>query len=387
MPGGEDHVYRDEGWLLEHNGHEVVRYERNNQTIDQFGSLELAKTTIWSRESFRAISDLIRLHRPDIAHFHNTFPLISASAYYAAHRAGVPVVQSMHSFRTVCPGTALLRDHAICEKCVGKRFAWPAVVHKCYRNDRKASAVTAISNAFHHLRGTWRNHVDRFIALTNHSRDKLIEGGVDQRRIAVKPNFVRPDPGCHDPGRLESRGEGAIFVGRLVPEKGIETLLAAWKMLGHDRPLQIVGDGPLRDLVLKAQEENQAIRWLGQLPFDQVLAAIGNARFLAFPSIWYETFGRSMIEAFATGTPVIASDIGSMRELVTDEHTGLHFRAGDPADLAAKAKRLFEDDDLFRNLGAAARKEFEQKFSAEKNYPMLMDIYEQAISQRSHRDT
>ncbi len=374
-PGGEDHVYHDEGWLLEQHGHEVIRFERDNVSISEMGRLKLAKTTLWSRECYQQIFDLVQQHRPEVVHFHNTFPLISASGYDAAQRAGAAVVQTMHNFRTICPGSTLLRNNAVCEKCVTKTLSIPSVIHKCYHDSHSASAVVAISSAYHSLRGTWNRSVNRYIALTNHSRQIFITGGLHPAKVAVKPNFVRPDPGV-----VRSDGTHAVFVGRLAIEKGVLTLLEAWERLGRDIPLKIIGDGPLNEDVIRAQQSNPQVSWLGRLPFDRVLEEVGRARVLVCPSIWYETFGRSMIEAFATGTPVVASNIGSMQELVTDGKTGLHFRVGDAGDLAAKILKVFDDQTFFDEACKAARAEFEQRYTAEKNYEMLMAIYAQAVA-------
>jgi glycosyltransferase involved in cell wall biosynthesis len=374
-PGGEDQVYQDEGWLLEQHGHEVIRFERDNHAISGIGRITMAKTALWSKECYQQIFDLVKRQRPEVVHFHNTFPLISASGYYAAQRAGAAVVQTMHNFRTICPGSTLLRNNAVCEKCVTKTLPLPSVIHKCYHDSRSASAVVAISSAYHSLRGTRKRSVNRYIALTNHSREIFITGGFPPEKIAVKPNFVRPDPGV-----IHSDGDYAVFVGRLSIEKGVSTLLEAWERLGRDIPLRVIGDGPLNDDVLRAQRKLPQIVWLGRLPFDRVLEEVGRARVLVCPSIWYETFGRSMIEAFATGTPVLASDIGSMQELVTDGKTGLHFRAGDAGDLAAKISKFFDDPAFFNEACKLARAEYEQRYTAEKNYQMLMAIYAQATA-------
>ncbi len=377
QPGGEDHVYRDEGWLLERFGHEVIRFERDNHDIDQASRLATAQATLWSHDSYREITRLIRKHRPDVAHFHNTFPLISPSGYYAAQRCGVPVVQTMHNFRTICPGSTLLREHTVCEKCIRKTFAWPGVMHKCYRNSRGASVITALSAGVHRLGGTWNRCISRYIALTQHSRERFIASGLQPEMVAVKPNFVRPDPGVFPAVNRE-----AVFVGRLSIEKGIDTLLDAWDILGSSITLKIIGDGPMRQRVLEAQKNNAAIEWLGQLPYDQVLKRVGEARTLICPSIWYETFGRTMIEAFATGTPVIASNLGSMLELVSDGVNGLHFQSGDAGDLAAKVVSLFQKDREYDQMCRAARSEFELKYTADRNYDILMNIYHQAIAHR-----
>ncbi|MEX1026717.1 MAG: glycosyltransferase family 4 protein [Candidatus Paceibacterota bacterium] len=383
-PGGEDQVYDDESWLLEKSGHEVIRLERDNKFIESMSQWQLAKTTVWSRRTYEALSRMINMHRPRIVHFHNTFPLISPSGYEAAQRAGVPVVQTLHNFRPICPAATLLRNNRPCESCTEKLVAWPGIVHGCYRDSRKATAVAAVSSAFHQLRGTWRNRIDRFITLTNHSRERFISAGFPANKLSVKPNFVRPDPGVAD-----TKGDYAIFVGRLSPEKGIGTLLEAWRTDCRTIPLRIIGDGPLRDNVLEVATKFPSIQWLGQLPFHDVLREIGRARVLISPSIWYETFGRSMIEAFAVGTPVIVSDIGAMKELVDDRITGMHFRAGDASDLAKKVLAAFRDEAFFARARQAARAEYEKKYTAEVNYELLMDIYDQAIasfpSNRTHQ--
>ena len=346
LPGGEDQVYRDEGWLLEQAGHHVIRFERDNRVIDGISQMRMAAMAVWSKECYEAIRQLLRNDRPDLVHFHNTFPIISPSGYYAARRAGVPVVQTMHNFRTICPASTLLRDGVVCERCINKTFAWPAVVHKCYRHSRKASAATAISSSIHRLRGTRHTCINRYIVLTEHSRQRFIASGLDPDKVSVKPNFVRPDP-----GPVAATGDHAVFVGRLSTEKGIDTLLTAWRLIGRNIPLKIIGDGPLREKVREAAEQNSAIEWLGQVSLERVLQEVGQAQVLICPSIWYETFGRTMIEAFATATPVIASNIGSMRELVADGTTGLHFRAGDAADLAAKINQLFDDESFRQKAG------------------------------------
>ena len=226
--------------------------------------------------------------RPDVVHFQNTFPLISLAAYDAVKKRNVPVVQTLHNFRMICPGSTLFRRSMICEKCVNKVFAWPSIIHDCYRDSKTATGMVMAHNVFHRMRGTWANKVDVFIALTDHSRDLFVRAGLPEDKIVVKPNFVRPDPG---PGAGD--GEYAVFVGRLSREKGIEVLLDAWQSRQCQIPLVIIGDGPLREQVVAAAAETSDIQWLGQLPFEDVLKRIRQAKLLVMPSIWYETFGRA----------------------------------------------------------------------------------------------
>ncbi len=377
LPGGEDQVFHDEGWLLEKHGHTVVRFQKHNSEIERLGKLEMARRTISNSGARIELEQLIDNANPDLLHFHNTFPLISPDAYRAAKSRSLPVVQSLHNFRMICPGSTLFRNGGVCEKCTNRYFAWPAIIHGCYRNSRSANAIVAIRNAYHWIRGSWSKDVDVFIALTSHSRDVFVAAGLPKSKIVVKPNFVRPDP-----GQRAREGAGAVYVGRLSPEKGIGVLLDAWLEQQCSIPLTIIGDGPMRDQVSAAVAENSRIRWLGQLPFESVLEKIRDSQMLIMPSIWYETFGRSMIEAFAAGVPVIASDIGAMREVVSDGQNGLYFRAGDAKDLADKILFLIQNDEFRITMGNNARREFVGKFSAEKNYELLMHIYDQAKSKR-----
>ena len=373
LPGGEDQVYFDEAWLLEKHGHTVVRFEKYNSDIDNMSNLGVARSTLWSSAVKAELDDLIAETKPDVVHFHNTFPLMSPAAYLAVKKHNIPVVQSLHNFRIICPGSTLVRDGKVCSKCVGKTFALPSILHRCYRESRSASSVVAVRNALHRMRGTWTNDVDLFIALTEHSRKIFSESGLPADKLVVKPNFVRPDPGV-----MNGRGDYAVFVGRLSHEKGIEVLLNAWKTRGFNIPLEIIGDGPLGKMVETAVDENPHIKWLGQLPFEEVLAKVRNARLLVMPSVWYETFGRAMIEAFAAGVPVVASNIGAMQEIVSDGQNGLHFQVGCSDDLAEKVNTLFVDDELNRTLGNEARREYLTKYTADQNYGLLMKIYEQA---------
>ena len=375
--GGEHQVFEDEAWLLESHGYHVVRYTRHNDDIRNLRSWDVARRTIWNRETYKSLRALIRRERPDVVHFTNTFPLISPAAHHAARAENVAVVQSLHNFRLLCPNALFLREGRVCEDCLGKTIPWPAVVHGCYRGSRPASAVTAAMLVVHRAIGTWQRTVDRFIALTEFGRDKFIAGGLPPEKIAVKPNFVRDDPGVGS-----ENGDYAVFVGRLSPEKGIDTLLAAWERLPGDLRLKVIGDGPWADRVVRAVAANRRLEWLGRLPREQVLPIVGQAKCLIFPSVWYETFGLVAIEAYAKGTPVIASNLGAMREVVKDGVTGLCFRPGDPDDLARQVQRLCDHPEQTAALRRAARQEYETAYTAERNCVLLLQIYRQALACR-----
>jgi glycosyltransferase involved in cell wall biosynthesis len=373
QPGGEDQCLAAELAMLRAHGHEVIEYCLRNDSIDSMSRWRVAAGTTWSRSAYREVRELLRARRPQVAYFINTFPLISPAAYYAARAEGVPVVQALHNFRLLCPNALLFRDGRVCEDCLGKSVPWPSVVHKCYRASRAASATVATMLATHRALGTWRDAVDVYIALTEFSRRKFIEGGLPAEKIVVKPNFIYPDPG---PG--SGKGGYALFVGRLSGEKGVATLFRAWKELAGSVPLKIVGDGPLEGIVADAATKNAAIQWLGRQSLDEVYALIGDAMFLVLPSECYEQFPRVVIEAFAKGTPLLASNLGAMAELVDNGRTGLHFEPGNAADMAAKAGRLLAAPNELLDMRQAARQEYEEKYTAESNHQALMAIYERA---------
>lgn len=373
-PGGEDQVFHDERWLLEQHGHEVTVYTKHNDQVAELSRPQLVRDTFWSRATYAELHDLLYWLRPDVMHCTNVFPLISPAAYFAARAAGVPVVQSLHNYRLHCANGYFLRGGRVCEECVGKSIPWPAVRHGCYRDSRAASAVVAGMQAFHRLWGTWRTAVDKFIACSEFARQKLILSGMRAERLVTKPNFVRPDTGA-------GNGDGgyAVFVGRLSPEKGIDTLLEAWSRLPDRLSLKIVGDGPLAQRVSEAARHDSRIEWLGWQPLEKVLSLVGQASFLLMTSVWYETFGRAIIESFSKGTPAIVSRLGAMAELVSDGRTGLLFDPGNAADLVDKVQQLRRDPVGLQRMRTSCREEYELKYTSEQNYRQLIDIYQQVL--------
>jgi glycosyltransferase involved in cell wall biosynthesis len=288
------------------------------------------------------------------------------------------VIQTLHNYRLLCPSATLYRDGKVCEECLGKLVPWPGVLHKCYREDRLASAAVGAMITTHELIGTWRGRVDRYIALTEFARDKLAENGLPSHKIVVKPNFLDPDPGVkHGPG------DYALFVGRLSPEKGVRTLLDAWRRLKMPVPLVILGEGPCEPEVIAACADMPSVRWLGRLGNDAALESMKRARFLVMPSECYETFGLALIEAFGCALPVVASALGAMVELVDDGRTGLTFRASDPGDLAVKVEWAWSHPWEMNQMGREARGEFEAKYTASANYDALLAIYNDVLHPKS----
>ena len=379
QPGGEDQCVAAEVAMLRAHGHEVTQYCLHNDSIHGMNRMRLASRTIWNHSAYRELRKLLRTHRVQIAHFHNTFPLISPAAYYAARAENVRVVQTLHNYRLLCANGLLLRDGEVCEDCLGKLVPWPGIVHKCYRGSRAASATVATMLATHRVLGTWWKAVDVYVALTETGRRKLIDGGLPADKITVKPNCAYPDPGAGT-----GKGGYAVFVGRLSAEKGLDTLLKAWPDLGGDVPLKLLGNGPMATVVQDAAAKDSSIQWLGHVSLDAVYELVGEAMFLVLPSRCYETFSMAIVEAFAKGTPVVVSKLGAMAAIVDDGRTGLHFRPGDPADLAAKVRQILADPLELARMRRAARLEFDQKYTADSSYKSLMAIYQRALSGRSN---
>lgn len=378
-PGGEDVVFETEASLLESYGHDVYREEYSNDAIPDTPSMRdsvrLAIGTAWSGQSHERIRQVITEFQPDVAHFHNTFPQVPPSVYRHCRRAGVAVVQTLHNHRMLCPSATFYREGSTCTECLGRRLAWPGIVHACYRGSRAMTAVSALTHASHRLLGTWARDVDVYIALSQHSRNFFIQGGLPAESLVIKPNFLISDAGVG-----AHSGDNAIFVGRLADGKGLQTLLEAWENVDPGFRLKIIGDGPLAPMVQRAATHNSNVEWLGRRPQDDVMGLIGDASLLVFPSEWHETFGRTIVEAFSRGTPVLAADLGAPRELVQSGVTGVHFEAGNPKDLAERASCLYQDPDQMRAMGVNARAVYESEFTAERNYHQLMDIYDTAIN-------
>jgi glycosyltransferase involved in cell wall biosynthesis len=379
QPGGEDQVFAAEADLLARHGHQVTRYAVDNSTTATMRKLTLARTTVWSGRAWRDMRSVLRRERPDIMHVHNTLPLLSPAIYYAAHAEGVPVVQTLHNFRLVCPNAMLFRDGHPCEECVGKRAPFPGVVHACYRSSRAATAVVYSMLTVHNVLGTWQRKVDVFIVLTEFAREKFTQGGLPADKLFLKPNFVYPDPGIG-----ARKGGYVLFVGRLSPEKGIETLLSAWEGVEGGRALKIIGDGPLADGVRSRSARLAGVDFVGRQSHEQVLAAMQNAELLVFPSLWPEGFPLVIAEAMASGLPVLCGDFGGPASLISPGATGIHFRSGDPADLTSKLRWMLDHPAEVRSMGDRARQVYECQLTADRNYELLMQSYRMAC-ESAHR--
>ena len=363
--GGEDAVVESEIALLRQHGHEVQTYVRHNSELQGKAQAGLALQAVWSREAVKHLESLISRARPEVIHVHNTLPLVSPAVFWVAHRHRVPVVMTLHNFRLLCPQAMLLREGRVCEDCVG-RAPWPAIVHGCYRGSRGQTAVVGAMLSVHRALGTWQHKVSRYIALNEFARQKYIDGGLPPERIVLKPNFVDlPEPPALD-------RSGVLFVGRLSPEKGVHTLIEAAQALPPGVVLKVVGDGPLRALV----EAHPRLHYLGPLAPEAVQVQMAAAQLLLMPSICYENFPRTIVEAFACGLPVIASRLGALPELVEPGVTGDLVAPRDAGALAACIQRHLADAGSLARMGRQARRHYELHWSARRNYETLLRIYD-----------
>ena len=371
--GGEDAVVAQEAALLSSAAHEVQVETVSNDAIGSTGDrLRTFLRTPYDPARKGWVAALIKRHRPDVVHIHNFFPLLTPAVHEAASDMGAAVVQTLHNYRTICASALLMRKETVCEKCLTAGRHW-ALIHRCYRNSYAGSLATVRMQAQAVRRGSWTAHVHRFIALTEFSRLKFIAGGLPAERIAVKPNFVTD----HSMGTGRAR-RGALFVGRLSAEKGVHTLVEAWRRL-PDVPLTIVGDGPERAR-LEASSPNH-VRLLGWRQPDEVRALMAGAQALVMPSVWYEAFPMTIAESFASGLPVLASRLGAMAELIEDGGPGMHFEPGDVESLAGTARRAFDDPARLLAMGRAARAAYERLYTPEKNLARLEEIYGETIAE------
>ncbi|MGH8640270.1 MAG: glycosyltransferase family 4 protein [Burkholderiales bacterium] len=368
QPGGEDAVVDAEVELLRRHGHAVETYLRDNDELEKMKKMEAFTQALWSRRTSKDIARLVDAFRPDVIHVHNTFALVSSSLYWAAARAGIPVVQTLHNFRLMCVQAMFLHEGRVCEDCLG-HLPWRGVARKCYRNSGLQSAALAVMLGVHRTIGTFRDKVTRYIALNEFCRKKFIEGGLPAPRISVKPNFVdveRP---------VEGVRHGGLYVGRLAPEKGIAALMQALQEL-PGVTIDVIGVGPQQHEV----EAHPQLNVLGWLTHGEIYERMRRASYLVMPSIWYENFPRTLVEAYANGLPVIASRLGALAELVEHGRTGLLFEPGSAHDLARHVAWAEAFPAKMRAMGEEARERYESEFTPERNYAQLAAIYQDAIA-------
>jgi glycosyltransferase involved in cell wall biosynthesis len=374
--GGEDQVFEDEVGLLKSGGHEVTEFVRHNRDLSGAQVVTVAAQAPWNMGAYRQLRETIGKTRAEVVHIHNTLPQLSPALFSAARAEGCAVVHTLHNYRWACPKGILFRDGKPCEDCLGKTVPWPAVRHSCYRDSLFGSSVVATTLAVHNVLGTPRS-ADAYIAAGSFIKEKMTQAGIPGDRIHIKPNFLDPDPGAG-----EGLGDFAMYLGRLSPEKRIDTLLEAWDRLDRPVPLRISGDGPLRPMVEAAAARNPNIEYLGFAPREDVNRLLGEARVLVFTSGTYEAQPLTILETFARGTPVIAARLGAMEGMIDDGITGFLFTPGDADDLAGVLNRAFLSPDTLTAMRPAVRREFESTYTIAQNLDRLVDIYRYAIERR-----
>ncbi len=374
--GGEDTVFEAEKALLSDKGHDVIEYVRNNLEIESYSLYKkvlLFKTTVWSKKSYKEVRALCRSSKPDVAHFHNTLPLVTPSAYYACRDEGVPVVQTLHNYRLICPGALLMQNAQVCEKCIDGSYSY-AIKNKCYRGSRTQTWAVARMLRYHQKIGTWKNIVNRYIALNEFSKYKYVAGGLPEHKISVKPNFtydLKKEGGDHG---------FAIYLGRLSKEKGVDVLLKAMRGI-PDFPVKVIGEGPERNLLESRYSNLSNVKFSGKLGRDEVMKTIEKCSFIVLPSLWYENFPMTIVEAFSCGKPVIVSRIGALEGIVEDGKIGLHFEPGNSDDLTSKIQWMVDHPRERKRMGENARRAYEEKYTPERNYDTLIDVYMQVMEE------
>jgi len=379
-PSGEDVVFESEKELLRDSGHQVIEFLKHNDSLNESlaGRLAAVRESMWSATSRREILELIEEERPDVAHFHNTFPLISPSAHSACRQAGVPVVQTLHNYRMICANGLFLREGVPCEKCLNSHSMYGAL-HRCYRNSLPASIAASSMVSIHRALRLPLRSVDRFIALTRFAASRFQAAGIPKDQLSLKPNFLESVP-LNRPV-LSDRNGRAVFVGRLTEEKGVWTLLRAWEILGSAAPaLDVIGDGALLPELKSFANRNQLnIRFIGRLTRSDVFRLVGESEVQIVPSHCYEGFPMVCLEAFRAATPVIASRIGGLPEIVEDGRFGLLFQAAAPEALASTVAAFFGMAGR-REMGRLARASFEDKYTEKVNLQLLEGIYHSVIT-------
>ncbi|HEV8515444.1 MAG TPA: glycosyltransferase family 4 protein [Cyclobacteriaceae bacterium] len=374
--GGEDSVFQAESDLLKQHGNEVghLRYENSliKTLMDKCISGIL---TIYNPVSAHVLKVKILDFNPDVIHVHNFLPLISPSVFSLAKKLDIPIILTLHNYRLICPSATLFFRGKIYEKSIHSIFPFDAIWKGVYRNSRIQTAIVVIMIAINNSLGTWKSKVSGYIALTRFAKEKFVDSSISilESKIFIKPNFVA-DSGK---GNLV-RENFFLFIGRLTPEKGIETLIKAVDI--YKFKLVIIGDGPMKKMVEDAAVNNSSVTYLGLQPRLTVIDYLKRCRALLFPSIWYEGFPVTILEAFSTSTPVIASNLGSMKEIIQDKVNGLHFKPGDELDLISKIISISENKDLALSMSSNARMSYEENYTPSKNYEQLERIYKSVIS-------
>ena len=374
--GGALHVLQEEAALLTAAGHEVEQLFEPSAEDSGKNAVAMGVSAVWNRRACRELEQRIKSFRPDVVHVHTPFPLQSPAVFRVAHSAGCATVTTVHAYRYSCVGGLCFRSGTPCEDCVGSRLKLAGVRHRCYHDSLGGSAALTLSLVGHRAIGTFTNQVDRYLTLTDFARDLLIRDGIPAEKITVKPNSV-PDPGLPRPA--QEREGFALHAGRLVPEKGIETLLKAWQSVGPGHDLYIAGDGPLRHLVDEAAAADPRIHALGWCNAETVADLHSRASLCITPSQWYEGQPLVVLQSMAAGTPQLVSDLRNLSESIVAAGAGGTFPAGDPAGLAAAVTTMLDDKPSLESMGLKARELYESRHTPARILQALENVYESVL--------
>jgi glycosyltransferase involved in cell wall biosynthesis len=365
---GENRVVEDEARLLATAGHEVRTWTPTPSDVQRFGAARLGTRAIWSRHAVKEVRRLVRDQRSEIVHCHNLFPLLSPAVISAASAEGAAVVMTLHNYRLLCLPATFLRDGRTCEDCLA-RLPWRGVIHGCYRDSRLGSGVLASSLALHGAVRTFA-HVRLYLAVGQFVRDKYVQAGFPEERVAVKPNFVAAAP------RREGPGDYFLFLGRLSREKGLGTLLTVWTRSRKLRKrLVVAGDGPERALLRNAAP---TVDCRGTLPAAEIPSLLSRARALLLPSLSFEGAPRVVLEAYASGVPVLASRLGGLPELIEDGGSGMLVCPRDLAAWAAAVERLTDDAEAER-MGERAWRLWRERYSPDRGLANMEAAYRASL--------
>ncbi len=366
VASGENRVVMDEVRLLREGGHEVHLWDPSPRDVTGLGLIRTGARAVWSPRAVGEVARAVRQRGIDVVHCHNLFPELSPAVLRAAAAAGAAVVVTLHNYRFLCLPSNFLRDGAVCESCLGG-VPWRGVVHRCYRGSAAGSGALAASLTLHRWGRTFEK-VSLFLAVSRFVRDKHLEAGWPSEGIRVKPHFTWPAPRRDGPGRY------FLFLGRLSPEKGAQTIVPGWRA-EHGR-LVVAGGGPQAPALRSVAPSS--VEFLGPVSFDDVPEVIRGARAVLIPSVSYETFGRSILEAYAAGVPVIASRTGGIPEVVQDGVTGLLVPPADGVQWAQAVERLLDDPESER-LGEGAYQLWRKRYGPEAALSNLTTAYREAL--------
>jgi glycosyltransferase involved in cell wall biosynthesis len=391
VKGGAERYLFELGRILEERGVATVpfamEHEENepsehsdlfvsHESFDGAGGpldgVRAAARLLYSVEAKKKIEALVDRTRPDVGHLHNIAHQLSPSIIVGLRAKGVPVVQTLHDYKLVCPNYQMFLDGKTCERCGHWRY-YRACVHRCMRGSLAPSALVCLEAYLHKMMGTYVRNVDLFIAPSQQLLERMVAHGIDRKQIVHLPYSIALDE--YEPTYV-SNGY-AVYVGRLSTGKGLETLMRALAQ-ARGIPFKVVGDGPLADELARvaAEQDLADVEFVGYLNGNELKSIVAGSTCVVVPSECYENSPLTVYEACAMGKPVVGSSIGGIPELVVDGETGLLFPPGDDGALAARLEELWGDRARAVDMGKAARARVEREYGPDRHFEQIMAIYE-----------